>query len=106
MIIELPMYELVDREDCDGHTFLRLLMEHAGDGRKVSVRQLAQAAGVSHSVIGNLLTGKSKQLPEDAAHRSAERLGVDCNVLWVQAGRSVRSRQASPAAPAREAVAV
>lgn len=104
MIIELPMYELVDREDCDGPTFLRLLMERAGDGRKVSIRQLAQAAGVSHSVIGNLLTGKSRQLPGEAAHRSAEWLGVDCSVLWVQAGRSVRSRQALPVEPTRESV--
>lgn len=87
------MFQLVDREECDGRTFLRLLMERAGDGRKVSVRQLAHAAGVSSSTIGNLLTGKSTQLPHDAAVRSAERLGVDCDVLWVQAARSLRSRQ-------------
>ncbi|MFG2679238.1 helix-turn-helix domain-containing protein [Streptomyces sp. NPDC048392] len=95
MIQDLPMYQLVDREDCDGRTFLRLLMERDGEGRKVSVRQLAEAAGVSSSMIGNLLTGKSTQLPYEAALRSAERLGVDCGVLWVQAARSVRSRRSS-----------
>ncbi|WP_327403877.1 helix-turn-helix domain-containing protein [Streptomyces sp. NBC_01288] len=93
MIQELPMFQLFDRDECAGRTFLRLLMERTGDGQKVTVRDLAEAAGVSRSLIGNLLTGKTKQLPYDAALRAAERLGVDGDVLWVQAARSVRSRE-------------
>lgn len=88
----VPMYQLFDREDCDGRTFLRLLMERGGDGRKITVRELADAAGVSHGLIGNLLTGKTKQLPYEAAYRSAEFCGVDFDVLWVLAGRTLRAR--------------
>ena len=88
---DTPMFELVDRTDCDGRMFLGLLMERAGDGRKVTVRELAEAAGVSHGLIGNLLTGKTKRLPSDAALRSAARLGVDLDVLWVQAARTLRA---------------
>lgn len=94
-VLNVPMYQLFDREDCDGRTFLRLLMERSGDGRKITVRELADAAGVSRSLIGNLLTGKSNQLPYEPAYRSAELCGVDFDVLWVQVGRTLRARDAA-----------
>lgn len=90
------MYQLVDREGCEGRDFLRLLMERTGNGRKITVRQLAQSVGVSHGLIGNLLTGTSNQLTYDQAHRAARRLGVDMAVLWEEAGRSVEALAQSP----------
>lgn len=88
---EEHMYQLVDRDDCPGPDFLRLLMERTGSGSKISVRQLAAAVGVSHSTIGKLLTGQTRQLPYEHAHRVAQRIGVDMDVLWVAVGRSARS---------------
>jgi transcriptional regulator with XRE-family HTH domain len=86
-----PMYQLADREGCEGRVFLRLLMERTGNGRKINVRQLAQAAGVSHGLIGNLLTGTSNKLTHSQASRVARRLGVDTGLLWEEIGRSVEA---------------
>lgn len=85
------MYQLADREDCEGRVFLKLLMERRGNGRKTTIRTLARAAGVSHSLIGNLLTGARKELSYDQAHRVAHLLGVDMGVLWEECGRSAKA---------------
>lgn len=90
------MYRLVDREGCEGREFLRLLMERTGDARKVTVRQLALSAGVSHGLVGNLLTGTSSQLTYEQARRTARRLGVDMAVLWEEAGRTVEALAETP----------
>jgi hypothetical protein len=71
-----PMYELIDRE------LLRKLMERTGDGKPVSYRALAQAAGCSHGTIGGLLDGTCPCVPVDVAHGITRRLGVGVLVLF------------------------
>lgn len=65
------------------------LMERTGDGREVSVRELADKAGCSHSKIGHLRTGERETATEDEAKAIAKRLGVDLLVLWKHTGRTV-----------------
>ncbi|MFD7319372.1 XRE family transcriptional regulator [Streptomyces sp. NPDC059883] len=82
-----PMYRLADRD------VLRSLMKRTGDGRPVSIRGLAEAAGVHHSTIGHLLTGVQDTAPESVALAVSERIGVDLPVLWIRDGRTLRSLQ-------------
>lgn len=65
------------------------LMERTGDGRSVSVRELAKVAGCHHSKIGHLRTGERQTADEDEAKAIAKRLGVDLLVLWEHTGRTV-----------------
>ncbi len=65
------------------------LMERTGDGRPVSVRELARVASCSHSKIGHLRTGERKTATVAEAMAIAKRLGVDLLVLWRHAGRTV-----------------
>lgn len=67
------------------------LMERTGDGRPVSVRELARVAGVSHSKIGHLRTGERETADENEAPAIARRLGVDLLVLWKPTGRTVEA---------------
>lgn len=67
------------------------LMERTGDGRPVSVRELARVAGVSHSKIGHLRTGERETADEHEAPAIANRLGVDLLVLWKPTGRTVEA---------------
>ncbi|MFC5202816.1 helix-turn-helix domain-containing protein [Streptomyces kaempferi] len=78
------------------------LMERTGDGREVSVRDLATAAGCHPSKIGHLRTGERKTAVEDEAKAIAKRLGVDLLVLWEHTGRA----NPAPIEPADLAVAV
>lgn len=71
-----PMYELIDPE------LLRKLMERTGDGKPVSHRTLAKAAGCSHGTIGWLLDGTYPCVPFDVAHGMTRRLGVGVLVLF------------------------
>ncbi|WP_308434857.1 helix-turn-helix domain-containing protein, partial [Streptomyces fructofermentans] len=88
------MYQLFDRSTCTGAEFLRLHMERTGDGEGISVRELAAVAGISHSTIGTLITGRTTMLPHEPAAQIAKRLGVDLSVLWVEAGRSTSTQPA------------
>lgn len=65
------------------------LMERTGDGRSVSVRDLAEAAGCHSSKIGHLRTGERETADEHEAPAIAKRLGVDLLVLWKPTGRTV-----------------
>lgn len=67
------------------------LMERTGDGRPVTVRELAQAAGCHPSKIGHLRTGERETADEDEAPAIAKRLGVDLLVLWKPTGRTVEA---------------
>ena len=64
------------------------LMERTGDGREVSVRDLADAAGCHPSKIGHLRTGERSTATHDEALAIAKRLGVDLLVLWEHTGRA------------------
>lgn len=68
---------------------LVMLMERTGDGREVSVRELAEAAGCHPSKIGHLRTGERQTATQDEALAIAKRLGVDLLVLWEHTGRTV-----------------
>lgn len=67
---------------------LVLLMERTGDGRSVSVRDLAEAAGCHPSKIDALRNGRRKTSIHDEALAIAKRLGVDFLVLWEHTGRA------------------
>lgn len=76
-------YLLVSRD------LLVLLMKRTGDGAKVTVRELAEAAGVHPSKIGHLRTGERETESRTAALAIAKRLGVDELVLWKPLGRVI-----------------
>ena len=65
------------------------LMKRTGDGREVSVRDLADAAGCHPSKIGHLRKGERRTANHDEALAIARRLGVDLLVLWEHTGRTV-----------------
>ncbi|MEV4041520.1 helix-turn-helix transcriptional regulator [Streptomyces sp. NPDC049744] len=58
-------------------------MESPGRGVPYTVRDLAEAAGVSRSQIGRLLTGDLDNLGVNDAHAVAEALGVAVLVLFM-----------------------
>lgn len=70
---------------------LVLLMKRTGDGREVSVRDLADAAGCHPSKIDALRNGRRKKSTLDEALAIAKRLGVDLLVLWEHTGRTVEA---------------
>lgn len=75
---------------------LVMLMERTGDGRDVSVRELAEAAGCHPSKIGHLRSGERETATYEEALAIAKRLGVDLLVLWEHTGRA----NPAPAEPA------
>lgn len=64
------------------------LMKRTGDGREVSVRDLAQAAGCHHSKIDHLRNSRRRTATQDEAEAIARRLGVDLLCLWRHTGRA------------------
>jgi transcriptional regulator with XRE-family HTH domain len=70
---------------------LVLLMQRTGDGRSVSVRELAEAAGCHPSKIDALRNGRRRTASHDEAMAIARRLGVDLMVLWEHTGRTVEA---------------
>lgn len=67
---------------------LVMLMERTGDGREVSIRDLAEAAGCHPSKIGHLRSGERATATYEEALAIAKRLGVDLLVLWEHTGRA------------------
>jgi transcriptional regulator with XRE-family HTH domain len=70
---------------------LVMLMERTGDGREVSVRELAEAAGCHPSKIDALRNGRREKSLYSEALAIAKRLGVDLLVLWKPTGRTVEA---------------
>ncbi|MBE4735778.1 helix-turn-helix domain-containing protein [Streptomyces caniscabiei] len=70
---------------------LVMLMERTGDGREVSVRELADAAGCHPSKIDALRNGRREKSLYSEALAIAKRLGVDLLVLWAHTGRTVEA---------------
>ena len=66
----------------DLDTFKRI-MEHPGRGVPYTVRDLADASGVSRSQIGRLLTRDLTHLDVNDAHSVSEALGVAVLVLFM-----------------------
>jgi len=71
-------------------------MERTGDGRSVSVRELADAVGCHPSKIDALRNGRRETSLYDEALAIAKRLGVDLLVLWEHTGRTVPVPVESP----------
>lgn len=72
---------------------LRMCMERTGDGRPISVRALAEVAGVHPSKIDALLNGRRSTAAEGEAKAIATRCGVDWPFLWDQSGRATPAPQ-------------
>jgi transcriptional regulator with XRE-family HTH domain len=71
---------------------LEMLMERTGTGEELSIRELAERAGVPHGTIGNLLTGEQEGVrDEETAAAIAAVLGVDLLVLWIPQERAARA---------------
>lgn len=70
---------------------LVMLMERTGDGREISVRELAATAGCHPSKIDALRNGRRKNSLYREAAAIAKRLGVDLLVLWAHPGRTVEA---------------
>lgn len=70
---------------------LVLLMKRTGDGRAVSVRELAEAAGCHPSKIDHLRNGRRATATQAEAEAIAKRLGVDLMCLWEHTGRTVEA---------------
>lgn len=70
------------------HELLRQLMQHTGNGQKVTIRELAQSAGIHHSTVGELVKGDQQCTNADTASAIAQRIGVDLLVLWTPAQRA------------------
>jgi transcriptional regulator with XRE-family HTH domain len=66
----------------DLETFKKI-MEFPGRGTPYTVRDLAEASGVSRSQIGRLLTRELDNLDVNDAHAVAEALGVAVLVLFM-----------------------
>lgn len=81
--LETPQYKLIDRD------LLRRLMQRTGTGKRINTRDLAEASGLSHGTISNLLTGIRTDIPCENAHALANAIGVDVLVLFVPTGRCV-----------------
>lgn len=66
----------------DLDTFKKI-MECPGRGVPYTIRELAEATGVSRSQIHRLLTGEQDNLDVNDAHSIAEALGVAVLVLFM-----------------------
>lgn len=91
-------YVLINRH------LMRQLMERTGSGERISVRGLADKAGVSHGLIGNLLTGVTTAVPAVTAYAISDAIGVDVLILWCPAGRSTGPGVSEAAGPQPQAV--
>ncbi|MFJ2717469.1 helix-turn-helix domain-containing protein [Streptomyces sp. NPDC087437] len=78
---------------------LILLMKRTGDGRSISVRDLAEAADCHPSKIDHLRNGRRQTATQAEAEAIARRLGVDLMCLWEHTGRAVEA----PVEPAHTA---
>jgi transcriptional regulator with XRE-family HTH domain len=84
------LYKLVSAD------LLRTLMQRTGTGAAVSVRKLADKAGVPHGTIGNLLTGDQESVIEPTARRIAGVIGVDVLVLFIPMERAEAATASRP----------
>ncbi|THA31761.1 XRE family transcriptional regulator [Streptomyces sp. A1277] len=81
---EAPMCRVYDRE------LLARLMKRTGTGARLTTRDLAKVAGLSHGTVGALLSGGQRFISRDKAERIVGALGVDLMVLFVPCERAGR----------------
>ena len=70
------LWTLVDAD------LLRTLMKRTGDGSGMTVRELADRAGVAVGTIGKLLTRAQISTSADAAQAIADAIGVGVLILF------------------------
>lgn len=92
----VPRFQLHDPD------LMRRLMKRTGDGSSVSIRDLAEVAGVHPSHVGEILSGAQQTARIDVAAAIAARIGVDFFILWVPYERTAQA--ASGAARMRQVV--
>ncbi|MEV6437277.1 helix-turn-helix domain-containing protein [Streptomyces anulatus] len=73
-----------DRLQLTDSELLRRLMRWAPNGRPLTIRELADAAGASKSKIHALLSGERTTVPPDVAGRITTALGVHERALFFQ----------------------
>ncbi|MGW8374291.1 helix-turn-helix transcriptional regulator [Streptomyces sp. ODS28] len=83
MAVPLYRYRLVSPD------LLRRLMERTGTGSRISIRDLAAAAGVSHGTIHALVQGETRTAAPQVAHEVCRVIGVDLLILFTPTGRAV-----------------
>ena len=71
---------------------LRTLMQHTGDGSRVSIRELAEHVGCAPSHIHKLLMEKQETVSYEHVASMCERLGVVLLVLAAPETRADRAR--------------
>lgn len=89
-----PMYKLVSSD------LLRALMGRTGTGAPISLRRLAEQAGIARSSLHALLHGMQEAVPASEAHGIARVIGVDVLILFAPVGRTVELAQDAKAVPA------
>src|SRR5262249_39570530 len=81
-------YRLRDR------ALLAQLMAHPGRGTAYTTASLAEAAEISRSMVGHLLTGEREGCAPEMAHRITDALGVGLLVLFAPPPGPSRARSA------------
>ncbi|MDT0387881.1 helix-turn-helix domain-containing protein [Streptomyces dubilierae] len=69
-----PLFE-VDRD------LLKRLMKRTKTGSEMSIRDLAEAAGIAHGTVGNILSGETSKVYASTAEAISHAIGVELLVL-------------------------
>jgi DNA-binding Xre family transcriptional regulator len=68
-------------------------MQRTSTGQSVSHRELADAVGIPHQTIGQLLSGAQQSVPMEVAHGICDRLGVGVLVLFAPPTHAAHATQ-------------
>jgi DNA-binding Xre family transcriptional regulator len=81
-----PLFE-VDRD------LLKRLMKRTKTGSEMSIRDLAEAAGVAHGTVGNILSGETEKVYGSTAEALCHAIGVELLILCTPVFRLAGLRQ-------------
>lgn len=81
-----PLFE-VDRD------LLKRLMKRTKTGSEMSIRDLADAAGIAHGTVGNILSGETERVYGSTAEAICHAIGVELLVLCQPVFRLAAVRQ-------------
>lgn len=80
-----PLFE-IDRD------LLKRLMKRTKTGSEMSIRDLAEAAGLAHGTVGNILSGDTKYVRGSTAEALTHAIGVELLILCTPALRIAPAR--------------
>ncbi|MEU1309427.1 helix-turn-helix transcriptional regulator [Streptomyces cinnamoneus] len=66
------------------------LMKRTGSGQRVTIRELAESAGIAAGTVGDLVSGARNRVTYGTAHAISTAIGVDLPILFVPIGRAVQ----------------